>query len=166
MQLIELPNSLFVKVDDNDYLSKFNWYGGYSSHTRSYIARRHFRESKGVYKKIMMHREIMGVTDPKIIVDHINHDTLDNRRENLRICNSHENQRNRRISVINSSGYKGVSKHSYSDKWVVYIMSPYTNKNTYVGIFYSKEEAALAYNKAAVKYFGEFACLNVVDMDK
>ena len=106
-----------------------------------------------------MHRDIMNPSR-KEQVDRINHDTLDNRRENLRICNSRENQGNEKISKNNISGFKGVSWRIDRKKWRAYISI--NRKQISLGHFDIKEEAAKAYNEAAKKYFKEFALLNVV----
>jgi hypothetical protein len=109
----------------------------------------------------LMHRIVMGVTDPKIFVDHINGNTLDNRKENLRLCNNTENCRNSKKSVNNTSGYKGVSYVPWSGKWLrnkpwrAYIVVD--RKQISLGMYKTKEEAHEAYKQAAVKYHGEFA---------
>jgi hypothetical protein len=105
-------------------------------------------------------RLIMGVTDPKIQVDHINHNLLDNRKENLRICTGAENTRNMQRLKRNTSGYKGVSWDKNRKKWTAYIHK--NNKQIYLGRYQTKEQAAEIYNEAAIKYHGEFACLNEI----
>lgn len=103
-----------------------------------------------------LHRLLLGVNDPKLIVDHRNGNTLDNRRCNLRVCVQVNNSRNRSKSKKKyTSKYKGVY---WNRGWVSQIRVNYKAK--YLGTFKSEEDAALAYNKAAVKYFGEFAKLN------
>ena len=90
--------------------------------------------------------------------DHINHDTLDNRKCNLRICTVAQNSFNRKLSVRNTSGYKGVSWNKELKKWYASIKFQY--KSYSLGLFSNKIDATIAYNMAAKKYFGEFAYIN------
>lgn len=126
--------------------------------TKGYVARREGR------KLIYLHREILGLTDPRIFTDHRNHCRFDNTRSNLRKCTPAENARN--VSPRGRSRFLGVS---YQTCWTTsgtyqYIKAKIRVNNhlIHVGTFNTEEEAALAYNEAAKKYFGEFANLNVV----
>jgi len=94
-------------------------------------------------------------------IDHINGDKLDNRIENLRECSRSENHANTTISRRNTSGYKGIQLEKRTNKWVASIT---VNKKRYsLGTYLTKEEAAFAYNEAAVKHFGKFANLNELE---
>jgi len=102
-------------------------------------------------------------------VDHINHNTLDNRRCNLRICTRSENSRNGRKQSQSKGRYKGVFYHSHGTysgqrggkgRWRAY--TRVMGKRIWLGYHKTEEDAARAYNKYAVKAFGEFACLNEV----
>jgi len=98
-----------------------------------------------------------------VVVDHINGDSLDCRRANMRICTNVENVRNSRKRSDNTSGYKGVSidkETRLKKRWRAYIN--YKGKRMCLGRHMTKEDAAKAYNVAAKKYFGEFARLNVI----
>jgi hypothetical protein len=106
-----------------------------------------------------MHREIMGAAEGQV-VDHINHDGLDNRRCNLRVCSHAENVRNQRGQRGRSSGYKGVSRDRRLGKWRAQIW--HNGKHTYLGLFESEAAAARAYNAKARDLFGAFAYLNEV----
>lgn len=151
---IPLTQGQAAIVDDDIYesLSRFNWYAYFDRKT--YYARRH---SPITGKIIQMHREIMGASDGTII-DHLNGNGLDNRRENLRFCTQSENQRNRGADVDNTSGYKGVTWHKVKKKWMAQIKV--NKKNTYLGLYSDPAEAARAYDAAAIELHGEFACLN------
>ena len=88
-------------------------------------------------------------------VDHINGNSLDNRKSNLRICTHKENVRNQKLSAANTSGYRGVSWNKASKKWEAYIKV--NQKRIYLGKFVDILDAARAYAKKAKECFGEFA---------
>lgn len=145
-------DDLYALVDDSDWddLSQFNWHSQKDSTGHLFYACRHI---SGNNKKIeIMHRRIMGVTDPKIHVDHINHNTLDNQRHNLRAGSPSQNSGNSRLSRRNTSGYRGVVRSG--DGWIAQMCA------RYIGKFDTPEKAATAYDKAAREHFGEFANLN------
>ena len=92
--------------------------------------------------------------------DHINGDGLDNRRENLRICTTLKNCQNRQKQrQTSSSVFKGVSWYPNRKKWVAYIKV--NGIQLHLGYFTSEYNAAVCYNLAAKKYFGEFALTNL-----
>lgn len=104
-----------------------------------------------------MHRMIMNPPDG-MVVDHRNGDTLDNRRENLRVCTPKQNLQNRKSEKGSSSRYIGVHWHTPPGKWLATI-NP--NKQNYsLGHFDSEEDAAIARDVAAQFFFGGFARLN------
>ncbi len=142
---------ILIDAEDYDRIRKYKWYTKNNhGHTRALNTQVGY-----------LSRFIMGVTDPKIQVDHINHDTLDNRKRNLRLCSHPENQRNMTVNRKNNvSGYKGVHWDRRRNKWSVQIKI--NGSNIYIGSFNSKEQAALAYNQAAIKFHKEFALLNDV----
>ena len=111
-------------------------------------------------KKLLMHR--LMVDAPKgMHVDHINGNSLDNRKSNLRICTSAENQRNRRATKNNTSGYKGVGWAKQNKKWTAQIQ--HNGKKIHIGLYEDKEEAARAYDAKAKELHGEYAYLNFPD---
>ncbi|ATO12207.1 AP2 domain-containing protein [Bacillus velezensis] len=141
-----------VSEEDFDGLSKYKW------HRRSsdgYAARTVYNDGK--FKTVRMHREIMN--PPKgFVIDHINRDRLDNRRDNLRIATASQNIANSIKPSTNSSGYKGVQYRKDQGRWRACIRV--NKKPISLGQYDSAEKAARAYNAAAIKYFGEYARLN------
>ncbi len=142
-----------VLVSDIDFLwlVGFKWYlnGGYA-----------VRTDRG--KTVRMHRLIL---EQKLghnnfeETDHINRNRLDNQRENLRPATHQENQGNQGKHRNNTSGgYKGVFANGR--RWVAKIKID--GRSVYLGTYDTPEEAARAYNRAAIEHFGEYACLNEV----
>ena len=154
MKQIPLTKGLFAIVDDEDYeyLIKHKWHA--SVNNKSIYAKRNIYID-GVNKKVYMHRQILSVKERRIYIDHINLNTLDNRKSNLRTCTPAENTRNK-ISYGENSKYKGVQPSR--NVWYARI---YLNKKKhFLGYFESEEEAARAYDTAAKELHGEFANLN------
>lgn len=139
-----------VDAEDFEWLSQWNWYANWSSQGKTFYAWR--KKQKNTV--VQMHREILQCAK-KEEADHRNHNTLDNRRENLRKCNRHENMRNTRIRSDNKTGFKGVSWDNWSNKWVVRINIDGHCRN--FGRFSSVKEAALAYDVVAKKHYRQFA---------
>ncbi|MBK8246318.1 MAG: hypothetical protein IPK85_02755 [Gemmatimonadetes bacterium] len=93
-----------------------------------------------------------------VLLDHINHDGLDNRRVNLRPATSSQNQGNSRINKSGrTSRYRGVSFHKASKKWRVRIGSGRQGTQAIIGYYADEAEAARAYDAAAIEHWGEFA---------
>jgi hypothetical protein len=164
MNQIMLSNGAITLVDDIDFpnLSKFKWHA--SLKHSGFYARRNNPTGSGP-SMLLMHREIMG--NPGCLVDHRNGNTLDNRRENLRLASFAQNSANRHV-FENTSGFKGVSFQPYTQKtgkrakrskpWRASICSD--KRHICIGYYSSAEEAAAAYDIAAAKYHGEFARTN------
>lgn len=109
--------------------------------------------------KIRMHRVLIGCLDKSLVVDHINHDGLDNRKNNLRSCTPSQNSKNRLPDKNGKSKYLGVAfKKKVTDRWIASIYINGKNKN--LGTYDTQEEAAIAYDKMAKIVHGEFANLN------
>jgi hypothetical protein len=143
---------IFALVDDDlfPYLSQWSWF------------------AKKAYKRIYAVRSFHGITlylhyciipcRSFCVLDHINGDTIDNRRENLREATRHDNASNSAMRFFNRSGYKGV--HPYGKKWIAQIQN--NRKKIHIGVFATKEQAAMAYNEAAKKLHGAFARINII----
>lgn len=108
-------------------------------------------------RTVFMHRIIIGALDG-LFVDHVNGDTLDNRRSNLRLATKSQNGANSRKRVRTMSRFKGVIWNRRFSSWSVQIK--HEGRATVVGPFPSQEQAAIAYDDLARKLHGEFACLN------
>ncbi len=109
------------------------------------------------HKDVRIHRLITGA-DAGMVVDHINHDLLDNRIANLRVCSQKDNMKNIKSSSVASSKYKGVSFYKRDQKFSSYIQV--NGKKKHLGYFNNERDAALEYDIEAAKHFGEFAYLN------
>lgn len=111
----------------------------------------------GKRKETGLHNFILGESPKGMVIDHINGDTFDNRRINLRFATPSQNQCNQtKIKSSNTSGYRGV--HKKGDKWIAQIY--HNNKKLGLGYFNTPQEAALAYNDKAIELRGEFASIN------
>lgn len=97
---------------------------------------------------------------PEYQIDHINRNRLDNRWENLRLATPVQNLANQNLRSTNKSGYKGVHWRRASKAYQATIK--YHEQQISLGYFDNPTNAAIAYNKAALKYFGEFAYLNEI----
>lgn len=107
-------------------------------------------------KRVPLHRFLLGYPDG--IVDHINRNTCDNRRKNLRVCNITESNWNRGVQRSNRVGIKGVALCLSRDRKKKYRAQINVNgKRIRLGWFMTAEEAAIAYKEAERKYYGEFA---------
>lgn len=91
-------------------------------------------------------------------VDHINGNTKDERRGNLRIVDRFQNMKNSHMRKNNRTGFKGVSVNKATGKYEVHICSD--NRDTYLGLYATKEEAAEVYDNASRKLHGEYGCVN------
>jgi hypothetical protein len=142
-----------VDASDYDWLSQWNWYALWAAHTKSFYAVRHDAPCSPT---IRMHRLILNCGKDEE-VDHRDHDTLNNRRCNLRKCTGTQNAINRRMRSNNTSGFKGVCWDKKSQKWRSYINANGVRRN--LGLFTRKELAAAAYIGAAKELHKDFACL-------
>lgn len=153
MKTITLTQGQIALVDDQDFeeLSKYKWFAIKSVSGYTFYAGRKDHN----HKTVLMHHHILGST---IQTDHKNSIGTDNQRHNLRQCTSHQNQGNQILRMGGTSKYKGV--HRAKNRWCAQISV--NGRRTYIGIFKSEEDAAVAYNNKAKELFGSFARLNEV----
>lgn len=159
MKLIRLSNGNAASVDDEDYpfLNRFRWMGVEGKSGSIYpIVRMVYNGGQIMVK---MGRLIMN--PPKgFMVDHINGDTLNNQKANMRLATPTGNARNARPFGA-TSRYKGVSRFGESGKaWCAGVYNKADRSTSYVGYFASEEDAALAYDAAARERHGEYAWIN------
>jgi len=138
-------NNSFCKVSNEDFetLSRHVWSKGKNGYASNHALG-------------LMHRYLLKPGD-NMFVDHINRDTLDNRRSNLRECSVAENSYNSRAQINSSSIYKGVTRRP-NDIFISRIK--FKDKEIHIGSFKNEIEAAKAYDEKASELFGEFAYLN------
>ena len=145
---------------DDEHFAQYKWY---FNAKRGYVQRD--REKDGKITKSFLHREIVeGIIGRPLkkneFIDHINGDKLDNRRENLSQPIDASEYKQRTVSRRNQSGYKGVFYNKKRKKWEAQITKNYHQKT--IGRYNTPEEAARAYNDAALKLYGEKAYINKI----
>lgn len=148
-----------IKISEQDlaFFNKYKWHISKTKDGHRYIKRAVWLAGKGRGTSAFFHREVMNC--PKgMYVDHINGDTLDNRRENLRICTMRGNARNMSSHKDSTCEFKGVSWDSSRNRWVAQIWDG--KRQRHLGRHRDKLSAARRYDSAAKEVFGEYAKLN------
>ena len=155
MQEIRLENGGTALVDDEDLplVADKKWYRVDGPNTS-------YAHTLRAGKIIRMHRLLIGPKPAGAVVDHINRNGLDNRKENLRVATLTQNQANTGPRKKSTSKFKGVSLKKARRAWCAQIQKDL--KKIHIGYYDTEEEAAEAYNRAAVKLFGEYAYLNTI----
>ncbi len=149
-------HTFLIDAVDSDWLSIFSWCSKTSKARPKHIyAKTSYKKENGERGYISLHRLIMGAPDRNIHVDHINGNTLDNRKANLRLCSPSGNASNRVKKFNSKSIYKGLSYRERSGKYEVSVTK--NGKAFYVGSFYSEIEAKKAYDKKSKEIHGEFS---------
>ena len=130
-----------IDLDDVDKVKNYKWY---------------LKDKGYVYSKtlgILLHRFIMDPHDD-MVVDHINHDPLDNRKSNLRICTKQQNNMNKSLNSNNMSGVSGVYWNKQINRWIAQIKL--YDEQIYIGSYKTIEAATQARKNAEIEYFGEY----------
>jgi|ERR1039458_6043986 hypothetical protein len=166
MREIPLTQGYTALVSDRDY-ARVVAAGPWCAHVtkrkdgsvRSLYAK-HAKYQSGTGKQVLvwLHRFILGIADSNIKADHRDHDGLNCQRRNLRRATRKDNCRNLSTPITNTSGYKGVHWETRSNKWKAQIW--HGTKREHLGYFSTAKAAATAYDKAARRLFGKFACTN------
>lgn len=155
IKLIKLTKGQHTIVDAEDYelLTIHKWHVSGKKYKRYVKASIHRFEKR---KEMYMHRYLMWAENHEY-VDHIDGNPLNNQKNNLRKCTNSQNMANQGTSKVNKTGYKGVKLFS-KGKYAAQIQV--NRKGIHLGYYSCPKQAAHAYDKAAKKYFGEFARLN------
>ena len=155
-------SNIIALVDDEDYerLNQYKWCLHKSSENCFYAFRaRRITDTSTFTKVILLHREVLNFPNSKI--DHIDHNGLNCQKYNLRLATQQQNIMNSSKRKNTSSKYKGVSWHKVHNYWVASIKI--NGKSIHLGSNVNEISAAELYNKAAIRYFGEFANLNIIE---
>ena len=151
---LTLGKYAIIDKDDFDKISKINWQAKKGRNTYYAV---YTKKTSGKSTAYRMHRVIMGITDRNVLIDHIDGNGLNNTKSNLRVATHSQNLQNSRV-IPGTSQYKGVC--SYPHGWMSYITV--NKERKHLGVYKSEKEAAMSYNRAAKKYFGEFCKLNIL----
>lgn len=158
--MIQFPvgHGLTAMIDDEDeaLLARANWYAMKDYRTQTWYCMAWERTKDGRHR-LAMHRILMN--DPKgMLIDHVDGNGLNNQRENLRLATCQQNSRNRISPRQRAGTFKGLNWDAQRGKWMAKIYVNYRCIN--LGRYPRPEDAARAYDRAAVAYFGQFAKLN------
>ena len=157
MRAVPLTQGKVALVDDEDYervMAEGAWHASRRG-DKWYAVKHLHRPQRG---SLYLHRFTVSAPPDKD-VDHINGNSLDNQKANLRLCTMTQNQGNRgKDRDRTTSHFKGVYRHTQCARWAAQIRI--NGKLKYLGLFVSEEEAARAYDQRAPEVFGPFARLN------
>ena len=168
-------HTIIIDTEDWDKVKEHKWsIGGNKHHNYPYATTGILHPDGGWWQgkkerhrrrtTLRLHQAIMGKSPKGLVVDHINHNGLDNRKDNLRFVTQAQNNQNSRSHKNSTSDYKGVFWLKQRNKWRALIGNK--GKQISLGCFTCEHEAALAYNKKAKELFGEHADLNEVKNER
>lgn len=155
MKTIQLTQGKVAIIDDEDYekVCTKKWY----AHKRT---GKYYAESGGINGRYMLHIFVMGLENG-VLLDHKDGDSLNNQKENLRVCTRQQNSYNKKpYSTAPIAGIKGISLNKKSKRWRAQIQKD--KKKIYIGVYSNYLDAAKAYNEKAIELFGEFSQLNKI----
>ncbi|HCI29573.1 MAG TPA: hypothetical protein DE117_05295 [Fervidobacterium sp.] len=150
----------YIDKEDEHLLKEFKWYK--EKQQSGYYFMATYKQKNGIKIKIKLHRLIAGATkiidgvvyNSGLLVDHIDRNTLNNTKSNLRMCTRSQNAMNSKVGRDNSSGYKGVSWKKDKQKWKAYLNI--NGKQVHLGYYDNIEDAVLSRINGARLIFGEF----------
>lgn len=143
----------YIDIDDYPFVSQYSWTFDGRGYVVSYMGRD---------KLSKLHRVLLGVEDPKTFVDHIDHNTANNRRKNLRACTNSQNNANRSLDRRNKTGITGVGWDKARQKWIAQI--GWQGKRIFLGDFTSIDDAINARKKAENEMFSTFSYDNSITL--
>ena len=151
-----------ILLDDDDFelVSKYNWCVAKDCNTFYACRNKEMPKENGKRKRkrIVLHRLVMGVDNPKIQIDHADRNGLNCQKSNLRICTPSQNMANRGKCKNSTSKYIGVCWAAKRKKWMAFLQT--NGKSNNIGFYNCEIEAAKARDNVAKEIFGEFANLN------
>lgn len=146
----------YFDEEDFEIVKDFTWF-----EYNGYIATNNYKLPD--YPKLLkLHRIVMKEKDSTKFIDHINHNKLDNRKQNLRVTTCSQNLMNHKVFKNNTSGVSGVCFLNNKNKWKVRITVNYKVIN--IGSFDNYEDAVIARKQAEEKYFGEYSYSNSLNI--
>lgn len=157
MKEIKLKKGGIALVDDEDFeaLNQYEWYA-IKTQKNTYAVRCIYNKETGQVRHLRMHRIIMSATERWDLIDHIDHNPLNNQKYNLRRVTQRQNLLNSKR--FNKTGYKGVTYRKDNSKFTATIHAE--GRDISLGCYTTAVEAAKAYDRAALNYFKEYACIN------
>lgn len=154
MKLIALTQGMYAQVDDEDFEHLNQWKWSAANIKGKFYAERKLPRQNGVRRRgVRMHRQIMNVSESSQLIDHRDHDTLNNQKANLLVCDHSVNNHNRVKKQSTSSQYTGVIFFKRTGKWRAQIKV--NGKNIGLGYFIHEIDAAKAYIDKAKEIYGD-----------